>query len=479
MLDCLSKTCCSDSSLGEIGEDEVAEEPGAFEDCWMSEERGCDLSYLRNTSQSRSSWIVYPPDLTCYDGEPYGFQVFPGPSNGRLLVWLQGGGGCTNYETCEVPDTSTAITSLFPNTKGLFDMSRGADNPVISGGWTVVVVNYCSGDSHVGNATAELVSWDGASSANVTFSGARHVDRVLEWVAAQDFGTGPSARRLAGGCSAGSLGVQSWMYALRQRVGVTGFLFDSYVGILPPDLGAALRDVLGACSSAEGPMQWPEEWVERCEQGEAHEVPEFTVDALAGADGGQSLYVGWDDDVVQRSYYSIVSTRNASDKEAYVRAAGVINREFTGKLEEILAGYENVSLGFSSVLFSGQDHCVVPFAKLYDTSLRKRDSNATALEVIDRFLNGELSAGEEVGSPAGGGDGPTAGEEVGSLTGEEGGSPTGGGDGPTAGEEGGSSTGEMDGSTAGEEDSASDDALRLGSVGNLAAVLGTFLFALR
>uniref|UniRef100_A0A061RMN9 Pectin acetylesterase n=1 Tax=Tetraselmis sp. GSL018 TaxID=582737 RepID=A0A061RMN9_9CHLO len=252
MLDCLSKTCCSDSSLGEIGEDEVAEEPGAFEDCWMSEERGCDLSYLRNTSQSRSSWIVYPPDLTCYDGEPYGFQVFPGPSNGRLLVWLQGGGGCTNYETCEVPDTSTAITSLFPNTKGLFDMSRGADNPVISGGWTVVVVNYCSGDSHVGNATAELVSWDGASSANVTFSGARHVDRVLEWVAAQDFGTGPSARRLAGGCSAGSLGVQSWMYALRQRVGVTGFLFDSYVGILPPDLGAALLRCSGRRSGSSG-----------------------------------------------------------------------------------------------------------------------------------------------------------------------------------------------------------------------------------
>jgi hypothetical protein len=160
--------------------------------------------------------------------------VFPGEPNGRLLLWFQGGGACDSYESCFRPDLVTATPSVVPNAGGLFDVRRGEVNPAVAGGWTMVVVNYCSADVHVGNAVHNFSSASGEPTRAAVYAGVNHTRAVLSWIDEQDFGDGET-RRVAGGCSAGSIGVQLWAPALIADFDFSdGILMDSYVGIMPP-----------------------------------------------------------------------------------------------------------------------------------------------------------------------------------------------------------------------------------------------------
>ncbi len=98
---------------------------------------------------------------SCAFGQPYSFHIKPGKSK-KLIVFLNGGGACWDYNTCSsplkadilptyVPDAD--ITANDPNLRGgILDVSN-PDNPYKK--WTMVFLSYCTGDVFMGSKQIE------------------------------------------------------------------------------------------------------------------------------------------------------------------------------------------------------------------------------------------------------------------------------------------------------------------------------------
>jgi hypothetical protein len=125
-----------------------------------------------------AGWTWYSiADTACRDGTPAGLYV-RFTSSDRLMVYLEGGGACTNAGFCgynpksvsEVlsGDGQTALGSIGgaiagrqqPGNAGIFDTAN-SKNPF--GTWNMVYVPYCTGDVHFG--TRRNVSVSGVSEA--------------------------------------------------------------------------------------------------------------------------------------------------------------------------------------------------------------------------------------------------------------------------------------------------------------------------
>ncbi|MEM9462952.1 MAG: hypothetical protein AAGF11_52915 [Myxococcota bacterium] len=111
------------------------------------------------------------PGTVCSDGSQYKFWTHDDPGSTDLLLLFEGGGACWDYESC-----SGALGVLgAANPNGLPDdyitqfkaqyvspLVNGADpgipfrplNPIVTQGWDVVFMPYCTGDVHVGNNVA-------------------------------------------------------------------------------------------------------------------------------------------------------------------------------------------------------------------------------------------------------------------------------------------------------------------------------------
>lgn len=90
----------------------------------------------------------------CADGSPYRFYVKQRAKE-KLVIFFNGGGACWSAETCNpeaerpVYVSSMAAPGNDPNGKdGIFSEDR-PDNPFAT--WTMIVVPYCTGDSHIGS----------------------------------------------------------------------------------------------------------------------------------------------------------------------------------------------------------------------------------------------------------------------------------------------------------------------------------------
>jgi hypothetical protein len=86
----------------------------------------------------------------CLYGTPYKFFARRGTVN-KLVVYYQGGGACWNYATCKLPACDPTVTVGDLLTSGLSDLHNPA-NPFRD--WSWVVVPYCTGDAHFGDAQA-------------------------------------------------------------------------------------------------------------------------------------------------------------------------------------------------------------------------------------------------------------------------------------------------------------------------------------
>jgi hypothetical protein len=117
--------------------------------------------------------LVTLPGTTCGDGSQYKFYVYDTPSN-NLLLYFEGGGACWDYDTCSgragvlgaanpngLPDDY--ITGTVP--RFVSPLVNGADpgipfrsrTDLVTKGWDVVYMPYCTGDVHVGNRVATYV----------------------------------------------------------------------------------------------------------------------------------------------------------------------------------------------------------------------------------------------------------------------------------------------------------------------------------
>lgn len=102
------------------------------------------------------TWVDFP-GTACDDGTPTGIGVNASPTgSSNVLIFLNGGGACWNYETCVVQNTSShgpfgaAQFNQIALFLGIGAFSRAAnENPFRD--WNMVFVPYCTGDLHAGS----------------------------------------------------------------------------------------------------------------------------------------------------------------------------------------------------------------------------------------------------------------------------------------------------------------------------------------
>jgi len=115
------------------------------------------------------NWVkVEIPGTVCSDGSQYRFWYYDSPTSNNMVISYEGGGACWDYPSCSgqagilgaahpngIP--SDYITQFEP--QYVSPIINGADpgipgrakNPIVTNGWDMVYVPYCTGDVHVGN----------------------------------------------------------------------------------------------------------------------------------------------------------------------------------------------------------------------------------------------------------------------------------------------------------------------------------------
>jgi hypothetical protein len=140
----------------------------------------------------------------------------------NLVVFFEGGGACYDSITCSAPITSLPPNGFFvpavpppptipANFDGIFNLSNPA-NPVKD--WSFVYIPYCTGDLHLGSATAHYSSVGGILPAGTPFDiqhrGFDNFMVVLDWIT-KNFSASGSApgNILVTGSSGGGYGASA------------------------------------------------------------------------------------------------------------------------------------------------------------------------------------------------------------------------------------------------------------------------------
>ncbi len=116
----------------------------------------------------------------CAKGGAWNFWVHRGQPD-RLLVYLQGGGGCWLKANCDLADQPTFDPVVEErdspaNADGILAIDRPA-NPFR--GWTVVYIPYCTADVHLG---ARQVDYAGVA---MDHRGAANAAVAMQWIGAE------------------------------------------------------------------------------------------------------------------------------------------------------------------------------------------------------------------------------------------------------------------------------------------------------
>jgi hypothetical protein len=102
------------------------------------------------------------PETQCRDGSAAAIMVKRGTDAHKLVIYLEGGGQCSDLETCSAnpffASTWVLVMGVFAATGGIFDFDN-PENPLRT--WNFVYVPYCTGDRH----------WGGNADANVPEAG--------------------------------------------------------------------------------------------------------------------------------------------------------------------------------------------------------------------------------------------------------------------------------------------------------------------
>ena len=152
-----------------------------------------------------AGWNEFSPggETTCSDGSDYKFFARPGNPE-KLLVYLQGGGGCWTRHTCDEqlnPSYNIRVGEFHPqNYDGIFNFDN-PDNPFSD--HSVVFAPYCTGDVHIGASDTVYDPVDETGQPlTIHHQGFANVAAVLEFTRAQF----PSASEIfVTGSSAGSI----------------------------------------------------------------------------------------------------------------------------------------------------------------------------------------------------------------------------------------------------------------------------------
>lgn len=317
----------------------------------------------------RGAWNEIRPGgaTVCARGEPYAFWIWPGTTD-RLVIDFAGGGACWSEGTCD-PDVArfeddvdglrAAVAAGYA--RGIYAKDR-EDNPVADD-WHVLVP-YCTGDVHWGDATVTYGS--GADATTIHHRGAVNTRAVLDFAGRA---VPRPSRVLVTGCSAGAYGSALW---------------SAHVAHRWPDadvvqLGDSGAGVVTDTFFREGFPVW------RAEGAFPSFVPEL---APASVDlrtkSLADLYVGVSRHFPRMRMSQFNRTSDADQLLYYTAMGGQDPRAWQREMLASIARIEQAAPRFASFTVPGEDHCITPSDDLYE------------LEVAGvRFVDwlGELLAG--------------------------------------------------------------------------------------
>lgn len=166
---------------------------------------------------TQSAWNEIAPGgmTTCARGEPFSFFVRNGDAN-KIVIDFIGGGACWDATSCATGSATFTDSlrglrnQLNEGAGGVYDTSR-IDNPYRD--WTHVLIPYCTGDLHWGNAAKQYTDRSGQQF-TIQHKGAVNTAAVLDWVKANY----PQPPRVhVTGCSAGSYGSIFWAPYIQEQ----------------------------------------------------------------------------------------------------------------------------------------------------------------------------------------------------------------------------------------------------------------------
>ena len=283
-------------------------------------------------------WVEIVPegDAVCARGTPYSFFVRPAADD-QVMIHFQGGGACANEASCsqsplqtfdDVIDEDDFIQFRF----GLFD-HNSPENPVSD--YTTVIVPYCTGDLHMGNASAVY------GEVEIEHRGATNAQAVLDWVY-ENYPTPSDV--FINGCSAGSYG--SIFHApqiIAQYPDATiAHLGDSGVGVSVGD-GDGLRS-----------------WGVDATLGEYYpdlaetDLDNFRVDMMYESIAAQYPNIT----------FSQSTSRNDATQRSFYQFGGGQDTTWATEAQnslEALDAFEN----FSYFVIDGEAHCLIPRPSFY------------------------------------------------------------------------------------------------------------------
>ncbi len=186
-------------------------------------------------------WLMIEPEgAVCGNNSQYKFFVNYSETSDSLVVVMEPGGACWDYESCTgangirgaanpngIPDDHWEFaTALSPFLNRFDDTSPTQD-------WNMVYIPYCTGDVHTGNNVITYSDPNGVA-ADVVFHHAGHdnVTKVIDWI---DDNFTHIPKMLSTGCSAGGAGSITNYYFLRNGVTAAeeGYLLDDSGPIMP------------------------------------------------------------------------------------------------------------------------------------------------------------------------------------------------------------------------------------------------------
>ncbi len=232
----------------DTGDDTGPEEPAAYEK-WLK---------------------VEIPGTVCGNGSQYKFFINYKKDAKDLMIMLEPGGACWDYDSCSgksdlsaahldgVPDDLMNPVGQSANISPLIRRDLGAP----TADWNLVYVPYCTGDVHTGNNVITYKDPEGKGP-DITFQHAGHANvlAITEFLHKQLPGLD---RLFVTGCSAGGAGSLINYYFFRSKLApARGYLMDDSGPIFPSDgnsaqLHAEIRQSWNVDSIfAELPKEYP------------------------------------------------------------------------------------------------------------------------------------------------------------------------------------------------------------------------------
>jgi hypothetical protein len=186
------------------------------------------------------AWIkVEPPGVVCGNNSQYKFWVNFSDKSDNLIVVLEPGGACWDYESC----TGKSGIRGAANVDGLADdhyklapfispfFNRFAEE-MPTKDWNFVYVPYCTGDVHTGNNVATYTDAAGTSSVEFHHDGHNASQSIVSWI---DGNFTHVPKMFVTGCSAGGVGALVNYNFLRKGVKSVkkGYMLDDSGPVFP------------------------------------------------------------------------------------------------------------------------------------------------------------------------------------------------------------------------------------------------------